>query len=169
MVNKKQWHVIYSKPRTEKKLDIALQAKGIHSWCPLNKVTRKWSDRMKIVEEPLFKSYVFVYINYEAEYSIIKSTPGFLQFVYYLRKPAIMKESEVEEIKSYLCLDNVNINVTRAEDFEINDDVIISRGVFKNAFGKIVRKAKKKVYVQIQSLGQVMTIEFGKESIKAVN
>lgn len=164
----KQWYVIYSKPRCEKKLDIALQAQGVESWCPLHKVRRQWSDRIKVVEEPLFKSYVFVRINYEKERGIIKTTQGFLQFVHYLQKPAVIRDSEVEEIKSYLCLDNVTISVTSANEFKIDDEVIISRGVFKDSFGKIVRQSKKKVYVQIQSLGQVMTVEFGVESVKAV-
>lgn len=167
-MRKKEWHVIYSKPRSEKKVDIALQSKGIISWCPLNKVRKQWSDRVKIVEEPLFKSYVFVYIDFEKEREIIKHTPGFLQFVYYLGKPAVVKEKEVEEIKSYLCLDDVKIKVSALEKFNINDEVIVSRGVFKDAAGKIVRQSKNKVLVKLESLGQILTVEFGVESIKAV-
>lgn len=167
-MEKKHWYVVYTKPRSEKKTDIALQAKGINSWCPLNKIRRQWSDRVKVVEEPLFKSYVFVQIELEKQRDEVRNTPGVLQFVHYLKKPAVIRDVEVEEIKSYLCLDDVKVKVSSASDFEINDEVIISRGVFKDAFGKVVRQNKKKVYVQIQSLGQVMTIEFGNESVKAI-
>lgn len=166
-MGKKQWYVIYSKPRCEKKVDIALRNKEIESWCPVVTVKKQWSDRVKKVQEPLFKSYVFVFIEFEKERDAVRNTPGVLQFVHYLKKPAIIRDSEVEEIKSYLCLDNVDIKVSPASEFNVNDDVIISRGVFKDNFGKIVKQTNKKVYVQIQSLGQVMTIEFGVESLKA--
>jgi transcription antitermination factor NusG len=56
----KKWFAIYTRPRWEKKVHKLLEEKGIECYCPLNKVHRKWSDRIKIVEEPLFKSYVFV-------------------------------------------------------------------------------------------------------------
>ncbi|HRX93358.1 MAG TPA: transcription termination/antitermination NusG family protein, partial [Chitinophagaceae bacterium] len=56
----KRWLAVYTKPRWEKKVNKLFKEKGLESYCPLNKVRRKWSDRMKIVEEPLFKSYVFV-------------------------------------------------------------------------------------------------------------
>ena len=46
-----------------KKGKSAFTEKGVESYCPLNKVRRKWSDRIKTVEEPLFKSYVFVKVN----------------------------------------------------------------------------------------------------------
>jgi transcription antitermination factor NusG len=167
-MRKKEWHVIYSKPRSEKKVDIALQSKGVISWCPLNKVRRQWTDRVKVIQEPLFKSYVFVYIDFEKEREVIKNTPGFLQFVYYLGKPAIIKEKEIEEIKSYLCLDDVSIKVSALDSFSVNDEVVISRGVFKNASGKIIRQVKHKVLVKLESLGQVLIVEFGIESIKAV-
>ena len=55
-----KWYAIYTRPRWEKKVDLLLKDQGLESYCPLNKVKRKWSDRIKLVEEPLFKSYVFV-------------------------------------------------------------------------------------------------------------
>jgi transcription antitermination factor NusG len=59
----KNWYALYTKPRWEKKIHKLLQQKGIESYCPLNKVRRKWSDRIKVVEEPLFKSYIFVRVE----------------------------------------------------------------------------------------------------------
>jgi transcription antitermination factor NusG len=59
----KKWLAIYTRPRWEKKVNLLLQEKGVESYCPLNKVKRKWSDRVKIIEEPLFKSYVFVKVS----------------------------------------------------------------------------------------------------------
>ncbi len=56
METEKKWYAIYSKPRWEKKVDALLQKRNIQSWCPLQKIEKQWSDRKKIVEEPLFRS-----------------------------------------------------------------------------------------------------------------
>ncbi|MEY3186716.1 MAG: hypothetical protein RL675_540, partial [Bacteroidota bacterium] len=54
-----------------------LEKKGFEAYCPLNKVRRKWSDRMKTVEEPLFKSYVFVRVE-QKEMTEVRYVDGVL-------------------------------------------------------------------------------------------
>src|SRR5436305_10048529 len=97
----KQWFAIYTKPRWEKKVDGLLLRKGIESWCPLQKVERQWSDRKKIINDPIFKSYVFVRIKPEERLPVLQ-TEGVLNFVHFLGKPAVIKDEEVANIKSYL-------------------------------------------------------------------
>lgn len=155
----KKWYAIYTKPRWEKKIDSVLIRKGIESWCPLQKVERQWSDRKKIVEEPLFKSYVFVRID-DTERSKVLMTDGALNFVYYLGKPAVIKDEEVENIKLYLAEKDAKITIISDEGFSSGDLVKVNYGVFMDQEGTVVRGGKKKVYVQLQGLGQVMIVEF---------
>jgi len=155
----KKWYAIYTKPRWEKKIDSVLIRKGIESWCPLQKVERQWSDRKKIVEEPLFKSYVFVRID-DTERSKVLMTDGALNFVYYLGKPAVIKDEEVENIKLYLAEKDARITIISDEGFSSGDLVKVNYGVFMDQEGTVVRGGKKKVYVQLQGLGQVMIVEF---------
>jgi transcription antitermination factor NusG len=155
----KKWFAIYTKPRWEKKIDTVLMRKGIESWCPLQKVERQWSDRKKIVEEPLFKSYVFVKID-ETEKSKVLMTDGALNFVYYLGKPAVIKDEEVNSIKSYLAEKEARISIISDEGFNNGDLIKVNYGVFMDKEGTVIRGGKKKVYVQLQSLGQVMIVEF---------
>ena len=61
--NNEQWYALYTKPRWEKKVAGLLDDQGIENYCPINKVTRQWSDRKKVVLEPMFKGYVFVKIG----------------------------------------------------------------------------------------------------------
>src|ERR1700733_14584165 len=96
-----KWLAIYTRPRWEKKVNLLLKEKGFESYCPLNKVRRKWSDRIKVVEEPLFKSYVFVKID-EAARTEIRMTAGVINFVYWNSKPAVIKEKEIATIKRFL-------------------------------------------------------------------
>ena len=90
----RKWLAVYTRPRWEKKVNQLLSEKGVESYCPLNKVRRRWSDRMKIVEEPLFKSYVFVKVNDE-DRSVVRMTAGVINFVYWEGKPAVIKEKEI--------------------------------------------------------------------------
>jgi transcription antitermination factor NusG len=96
-----KWLVILTRPRWEKKVHSALVQKGIECYCPLNKVQRKWSDRIKVVEEPLFKSYVFVKIK-DNDRTAVRMTDGVVNFVYCEGKPTILKERQVQLIRHFL-------------------------------------------------------------------
>ncbi|TAG14384.1 MAG: UpxY family transcription antiterminator [Sphingobacteriia bacterium] len=161
-VLEKKWYALYTKPRWEKKIDTVLIRKGVECWCPLQKVERQWSDRKKVVEEPLFKSYVFVYIDI-TERAKVLMTDGVLNFVYYLGKPAIIKEVEVNNIKLYLAEKDARITVISEDGFQSGDMIRVNYGVFMDKEGTVIRGGKKKIYVQLQSLGQVMVVEFPAE------
>ena len=95
-----KWYAVYTRPRWEKKVNNLLLNKGVESYCPLNKVRRKWSDRIKVVEEPLFKSYVFVKIADEHR-TEVRMTDGVINFVYWDGKPAIIKEKDIQTIRRF--------------------------------------------------------------------
>ncbi|MDD2792747.1 MAG: UpxY family transcription antiterminator [Sediminibacterium sp.] len=158
----KKWYALYTKPRWEKKIDAALIRKSIESWCPLQKVERQWSDRKKVIEDPLFKSYVFVRIA-DAERRLVLMTDGVLNFVHYLGKPAVIKEDEVNNIKMYLAEKDARISIISDEGFREGEKIRVNFGVFMDKEGTVMRGNRKKVYVQLQSLGQVMVVEFPAE------
>ena len=158
-VLEKKWYAVYTKPRWEKKIDARLIKKGVESWCPLQKVERQWSDRKKVIEDPLFKSYVFVRIDV-TERSNVLMTDGVLNFVYYLGKPAVIRDEEVNIIKMYLSEKDACISLISDEGFVQGEKIRINFGVFMDREGTVLRGGKKKVYVQLQSLGQVMVVEF---------
>lgn len=163
----KKWYAVYTKPRWEKKIDARLLKKGIESWCPLQKVERQWTDRKKIIEDPLFKSYVFVRIDVK-ERSDVLMTDGVLNFVYYLGKPAVIRDEEVNNIKMYLSEKDARISLISDEGFEQGEKIRINFGVFMDRQGTVLRSGKKKVYVQLQSLGQVMVVEFPAEYLSPI-
>ncbi len=164
----RNWLAVYTKPRWEKKVDSILLRKGINSWCPLQKVEKKWSDRKKIIEEPLFRSYVFVNISGDERLSVLQ-TEGALNFVHYLGKPAIIKDEEITLIKSYLLNNEATISIQSLQGFRENDKVIISQGVFMDNTGTVIRAGNKKLYVRLESLGQVMVVEFPAAFVTSLN
>ena len=152
MANPK-WLAIYTKPRWEKKVNQLLQDKGVESYCPLNKVRRKWSDRIKTVEEPLFKSYVFVKVN-ELDRTSVRMTDGVINFVYWNGKPAVIKEKEINAIKRFLDeYENVEV---KPIDLKINQRVVVTGGLLMDQEGKIVGLRQKTAKVAIDSLGYIL-------------
>jgi transcriptional antiterminator RfaH len=75
------WFAVQTRPRHEKKVSLGLKEKGIHSFLPLHREKRQWSDRQQWIELPLFASYVFVQISATAESRVsVLRTSGVLRF-----------------------------------------------------------------------------------------
>ena len=162
--NGKKWFAIYTKPRWEKKVNGKLLEKGVESWCPVQKKESQWSDRKKIIEDPLFKSYVFVHITDDERIKVL-STDGAVQFVHHLKKPAVIRDEEIELIKLYLLEKDAHITVENLRQFKTNNKVVIRKGVFMDAEGTVLKGGNKKVYVRLESLEQVLVVEFPVEHL----
>jgi transcription termination/antitermination protein NusG len=75
------WFAVQTRPRHEKKVSLGLKEKGIHSFLPLRRERRQWSDRQQWIELPLFSHYVFVHIPVTAESRVtVLRTSGVLRF-----------------------------------------------------------------------------------------
>lgn len=149
----KKWLAVYTRPRWEKKVNQLLVEKGTECYCPLNKVRRKWSDRVKLVEEPLFKSYVFVKVN-EEDRTEVRMTPGIINFVYWNGKPAVIKEKEIANIRKFLD-EYENVEVHPA-DLAVDQRVKITTGPLMDQEGKVLSVRHKTVKVAIDSLGYIL-------------
>ena len=164
----KKWFALYTKPRWEKKVHERLVRNGINSWCPIQRIQKQWSDRKKIIEEPLFRSYVFVNIDYSEDRLKVLMVDGVLNFVHYLGKPAIIRNIEIENIQSYLNEKDATVELRSLEGFKSDTKVKITQGVFMDKEGTVLREGKKKVYVQLESIGQVMVVEFSVAHLEAI-
>jgi len=91
----RNWYAVYTKPQSEKKVAALLTRKKIENLCPLNRITIGSGNRRKMLYEPLFPTFVFVYIS-ETEMQEVKKTGDVINFVYWLGKPAVIKPAEVE-------------------------------------------------------------------------
>ena len=146
----KNWYAVYTRPRWEKKVADLLTRKKIENYCPLNKVKKQWADRKKIVYEPLFTSYVFVYISNQ-ELIPTKETEGIVNFLYWQGKPAVIKQEEIDVIKQFLN-EHEAVSIERA-DINPNDQIQIIHGPLMMREGKVVEVRSKTVKVMIPSIG----------------
>ncbi len=161
----KYWYVVYTRPRWEKKIAENLSAVGIENYCPLNKVTRQWSDRRKKVLEPVFKGYVFVKIADEKKWEI-KKIAGILNFVHWLGKPAKVREEEIDTIRKFLKeFDDV---IVEKKDFELNEKVRITQGVLMNYEGMIISVFGNRAIVKIDSMDLQLSAQFDKKNLELI-
>lgn len=153
MDSQKKWYAVYTKPRWEKKVHQLLQNQGIESYCPLNKVCRQWSDRKKMVLEPLFFSYVFIHVG-ESEFLPVKKTDGVINLVYWLGQPAVIRDEEIEAIRQFLeTYENVSLEKV---EVSVNNKVKIIDGPFMDMEGVVTDVLHNSVKVILPSLGYAL-------------
>jgi transcription antitermination factor NusG len=162
----KNWYAVYTKPLWEKKVATQLEQKNIEHYCPLNKVERQWSDRKKIILKPLFTSYVFVRVAV-TDHVEVKQTHGITNFVYWLKKPAIIKDEEIEVIKKFM-KEYQNVKLEKSI-VNVNDRVRIIGGPLMEREGNVLEIKHKTVRVFLPSLGYTMILEIEKENIEILS
>jgi transcription antitermination factor NusG len=161
------WYVLYTRSRCEKKVASLLSKRAIENYCPLNRVVKKWADRHKLVYEPLFSSYVFVKAYPTDVYRIKQVTTDIVNFVYWLGKPAIILDTEINNIKDFL---NGHSNVKiEKKDIRLNDKVKILKGPLMDREGEITAIENNKVKLFLPSLGYIMTAEVDVNNIEIIN
>lgn len=160
-----KWYAVYTKSRWEKKVSDQLSKVSIENYCPLNRVVKQWSDRKKVVEEPLFTSYVFVKIT-ERQMTEVRMTLGVVNFVYWLGKPAVILPAEIQTIREFL-VDYFNVRL-EALPLHVRDTVRILHGPFTEMEGNVISVKKKSVRVLLPSLRFFMTAEVEIENVAKV-
>jgi transcription antitermination factor NusG len=162
----KKWFAIYTRPRWEKKVAEILTKNKIENYCPLNKVVRQWSDRKKTIEEPLFTSYVFVRIPENQQVSV-KRLDGVLNLVYWLGKPAVIQDAEIDIIKRFLT-ENSNVLLEKTP-VNINDRVRIVNGPLMELEGEVLSIRNRRIKIVLPSLGYLMYAEVETSNVEVLS
>jgi len=154
---KRKWYAIYTRPRWEKKLAERLEEKRIEHYLPLIKTLKIWSDRKKWVQEPLFKSYLFVHVN-EGEYLPAIQTPGAVKYVTFERKAVSIPPLQIEAIKTFI--ESGEELVSDLPEMKIGDRVRIMRGPLKGLEGTLVEfQNKHRVRIMIEGIQQSLHLK----------
>lgn len=157
-----RWYALYTRPYQERKVAQQLSLLNIEHYCPLRKVQRQWSDRKKIIQEPLFTSYVFVRLGV-SKMTWVRDMDGVVNFVRFGRKPAVIRDEEIEAIRHFL-KEHKHVSAELI-DFRIKDNVKVVSGLFMNMTGNVVEVMHKTVKIVIPSLGYQLVAELEKSNL----
>ena len=115
---------------------------------------KQWSDRKKKVEMPLINSYVFVNIA-DKNRNIVFNVPGVVRYLFWLGKPAVIQDHEIEVLKDGLkgILNNVEV-----QGIQPGDILTISKGPFQGKEGIVSQIEKNKIRLVLKELGVLITI-----------
>lgn len=151
-----RWYPIYTRSRAEKKAFDELNRKGITTYLPLHKTLKQWSDRKKFIEEPLLKSYLFVYISTK-EYAEVLMTNGIARFLYFSGKIASMPEQQIEQLKLLLATEQ---ELTIFDyDIKPGQKVLVKAGPFKDMIAEMVSvQNKERIILRLENIGYSIDI-----------
>ena len=148
------WHVIYTKPRAEKKVEERLNNFGIEAYCPLKLEIKQWSDRKKKILVPVLPSMVLVNID-EKERNKVFDIPGVVRYMFWLKKHAIVKDDEVSSLRSLLSQNNIISQNT--ETLKVGENINVPG--FENQSGIIKKISNNQIWVVLKNLGYVIKLK----------
>jgi transcription antitermination factor NusG len=165
LTHEKSWYVIHTKPRNEKKVYEQIVNKEIEVFLPLIQTVRYWSDRKKKLMVPLFPGYVFVNTDEEERIKAISNTYGALRYVMYQKRPAVLSDREVTNIKLSLQAPE-KIKVEEKQILE-GDIVEITGGIFRGLTGYIKEiRGHYKLIVNIIELNSTFSVQLSSSEVK---
>ncbi|MDR0750874.1 MAG: UpxY family transcription antiterminator [Tannerellaceae bacterium] len=145
------WYVLYTSPRAEKQVRDRIAARGTEVWLPLHQAPRVWSDRVKIVEVPLFNSYIFVRCKEHELHGLLK-VYGVSRIVFYNGRPAVIRQKEIDAVKDFL-------EQAANHTMLVGDEVKILSGSMKNVSGKVRKIKKKYLFIYLEQMGVTAQVD----------
>ncbi len=160
------WYALYTRSRHEKLVDRELQRKGIETFLPLRGVMHKWSDRRKLVEEPLFKGYLFVNMPLRERWTVLNAVGAVRLIGKSAAEPIAIPERELIALKRFV---QEEIPVDPFPYLKAGDRVYVRSGPFKGVEGFIVRKDKHcRLVISLDLLQQSASIQIDQADVEPV-
>jgi transcription antitermination factor NusG len=158
----KNWYIVYTKTKCEKKVSGLLTKKKIENFCPINYRQVVQFQRIKIIHEPLFPSFVFARIEQEKISSLIQ-LENILNIVYWKGKPAIVQNEEIKVIKEFVS-EHQNVELEKSAINLMSAASVIDRPAY-SIDGNVVTIKNKSIKVNLPSLGYTMIAQVEKETV----
>jgi len=154
MTENGNWFVLYTKPNREKKVLLQLTQRGITAYCPMVTTVRQWSDRKKKIEAPLIPRVIFVQCL-ETDRDQVFEVAGTQHYLFWLGKPAVVKNAEIDTMQAWLQNDR---SETTVQGLKTGDTYIMENTGFKGQEGIINEVSKNRVQIVLKELGLRVTI-----------
>ena len=149
-----KWFVLYTKPNFEIKVAEAINDYGINAYCPVYTQIKQYSDRKKKIHKPLLPSYVLVQLLEEDRKKVF-DIRGAVRYLFWLGKPAEVREEEIELLKSNLKGDYDDVLISKLSK---GKEYTIPFGTFKGQSGRVSDISKNKLKLELPSLGLFVTL-----------
>jgi transcription antitermination factor NusG len=151
-----RWYAVYTAPRAEKKVSERFMQTEIEHYLPLQKVKRRWSDRIKEVEIPVINGYIFVHIP-QSDFLKVTNVYGALSFVREVGHPAPIPAVQIENLKRMVEQADEPVELSR-ESFEHGETITITKGPLQGLMGELIEmKGHFRVAIRLERFGCALT------------
>jgi transcription antitermination factor NusG len=150
------WFALKVRSNFEKKSAEILREKGYQEFAPSYPSRRYWSDRVKVIDQPLFPGYVFCKFH-PSHFLPVLQTAGVVQIVGFGGKLAPVDEVELASLRTLL---NSSLPIAQREFLRVGRKVLIKRGPLAGVEG-ILEEIRKgfRIVVSISLLQRSVTAE----------
>lgn len=161
MDSERQWFALRVRPRAEQVVAESLRQKGYEEFLPLHLQRRRWSDRVKVIQAPLFPGYVFARFDVLHRLPIL-TTPGVLLVVSTGQIPRPLDDGEIEALRILVAS---KLHLEPWPYLEVGQRVRIVRGPLNGAEGIITAaQRQKRLVVSITLLQRSVSVEIPEDS-----
>lgn len=157
-VKDSSWFAVQTKPRHEKKVSLELAEKGVHSFLPLHRTRRRWSDRCKWVDLPLFSLYVFVRMAPDAEVrNRVLRTFGVVRFAGASGHGTPVPDEQMESLQAMV---EQRIPLTPYSYINVGERVRIRGGALNGVEGVLVAiKDERRLVVSVDLIQRSVAVQ----------
>ena len=160
-----RWYAAYTKPRHEKRVTVQMGRKCIECFVPIYRSVRRWKDRRKELELPLFPGYVFVHMALSERLQVLQ-LPGVAHFVSFHGKPAPLPTVEIEALRNGLAR---NALAQPHPYLKVGRRVKIHSGPMAGMEGVLVRRKDTfRVVLSIHLIQRSVAVEVDEAEIEPV-
>ncbi|HET7439694.1 MAG TPA: UpxY family transcription antiterminator [Terriglobales bacterium] len=160
-----RWYAAYTNPRHERQVALQLDRTNIESFVPVYRSVRRWKDRRKELELPLFPGYVFVHIALRDRLRILQ-LPGVVHFVSFHGKPAPLPASDIEALRNGLSRSAL---AQPHPYLKIGRRVRVHSGPMAGMEGILIRRKDKfRVVLSIHLIQRSVAVEVDEAEIEAI-
>jgi transcription termination/antitermination protein NusG len=157
------WFALHVKPRHERAVEQQLLARLLEVYSPYYSARRRWSDRVKAVEFPLFPRYVFCRFSFDERLKVI-SIPSVASIVGFGGSPYPMPDRDIETVKSMVAS---GLPVMPWPSLRIGERVRVCHGPLSGLEGILAReKAAYRVVVTVELLQRAVAVEVERDLIE---
>jgi transcription antitermination factor NusG len=166
LIQQHRWFALTVKPRHEKAVSQSLRYRGLEDFLPLYSARRRWSDRIKAVEFPLFPGYVFCRFDYEFRFPVL-STPGVTSIVGFANVPTPISEDEIAAVQSIVAS---GLPAQPWPVVHVGQPIRIEYGSLAGLQGVLIReKGSLRVVVSLELLQRAVAVEIDRDIIRATH
>ena len=159
------WYALHVKPRFEKYVTSQLSGKGYDTFLPSYTSKRKWSDRVKALELPLFPGYVFCRFDVKTRLPILV-IPGVITVVGVGKSPTPVEDAEISAIQQVI---KSGVPAQRWPYLNCGETVRVEAGPLEGLTGIVVRmKGSDLLVVSVSLLMRSVSVEIDKDSVKPI-